>query len=240
MRAEPVSSATCRQISLSRSWSLQAGRTSASHCVLCWGRESWAAQSCGSHKQTPRAQWRCSIKASPYPHPLPRPFIVIPFIQSLSNPRPPSKFSFSMSWAPPVYTPTGFPPHSCHGWAGGCRQPAHPGTMLDCHLPQRQRHPWGRKDLAVLIPLGVLESISSTINKGISGSARLCYRTCMRQSSLGLWGCSGPCPAAPGESRVPHTSPITAPSSGFPWVILSQVLTKFCGHYCHPHPPKKV
>lgn len=30
--AEPVSSATCRQTSLSRSWSLQAGRTSASHC----------------------------------------------------------------------------------------------------------------------------------------------------------------------------------------------------------------
>lgn len=175
------------------------------------------------------------MKASPchthtYP---PRPFIIIPFSQPLSNPRSPQKLLHPKH---PVYTLMASHPTAlgttCHGWAGGCRQTP---TQVQCWIVTCPRD----RDI-----LGVLSSYSSggPWVLGSPGGLGCAVGLAHVGPLLGLWGCSGPCPAAPGDSHVPHTSSIMASSSGFPtytWLILSQALTSFCGYYCHHHSKKK-
>lgn len=177
MRADPVSSATCRQIMLDRCWSLQAGRTSARHCPVLGQGDLCSPELWGPGPiRRPR---ELSNGASLMPaHILLPPFIIASFSQPLLNPDP-HKNILLLHPEHPMYTLTPSHPTALgtayHGWAGGCSQTP---TQVQCLIVTRPRD----RDI-----LGVLSFYSSG-GPWVLGSPRGlgCAVGLARQSSAGV------------------------------------------------------
>lgn len=103
MRAEPVSSATCRQIALGRS--LRAGDNSLGHCPAL-GR---------GHLSSPELRGDAPLNPVHITLTSPRPFIITLFIQTLSNPTPTKIPDCPMSTPRDGLGAAGNPPRSVPG-----------------------------------------------------------------------------------------------------------------------------